>query len=137
MYGDTEVLRRRVAQLREQAVDVRTLADQLVARTEVVAWAGRAAESMRARVADRAGHLRATAAEHDRAADSLQRHLREVDHQHERIATTQQRATRLVAEARSRRRADGEPDAADRALLAFVPPAAGHLDWLTVDLPGL
>ena len=34
MYGDTEVMRRRAAQLCEQGVGLRALADQLVARTE-------------------------------------------------------------------------------------------------------
>ena len=34
MYGDTDVIRRRAAELREQGVDLRGLADRLVARTD-------------------------------------------------------------------------------------------------------
>ena len=37
---------------------------------------------------------------------------------------------------RTRRGAPHSPEA-DRTLLAFVPPPAGHKDWLAVDLPGL
>lgn len=138
-HGDTEVLRRRVARLREQAVDVRTLADQLVARTEVVDWSGRAAASMRTRVADRASRLREVATAHDRAADSLLHHLREVDRLEETIAAVQARAERLVAAARTRHDAGRgpAPDPADALLLAFDPPPPGHRDWLDVDLPGL
>ena len=79
MYGDTAAARKRVAQLREQSGDVRALADRLVAQAEAVPWHGRAAEAMRARIKDRAAHLRAAAAHHETAADSLARHLAEVD----------------------------------------------------------
>jgi hypothetical protein len=149
MYGDTEVLRRRVDQLREQAVDIRGLADQLVARTESTGWTGRAADSMRVRVTERATHLRSAAAQHETAADSLDKHLHEVETQQEAIATVERRATDLVAEARSRmadvaRRNDlaaagvhVEPDADDVSLDAFDPPTSGHRDWLAVELPGL
>ena len=58
MYGDSGVMRKRAAQLREQAGDIRALADHLVAQTEGVAWTGRAADAMRERVRDRAAHLR-------------------------------------------------------------------------------
>lgn len=149
MYGDTEVLRRRVDQLREQAVDIRGLADQLVGRTEATGWTGRAADSMRVRVTERATHLRGAAAQHETAADSLEKHLLQVEAEQEAIAGVERRATELVAEARTRladvrRRRESadaglqvEPDPDDVALDAFVPPASGHRDWLDVELPGL
>ncbi|MDO9457866.1 putative T7SS-secreted protein [Nocardioides sp.] len=149
MYGDTEVLRRRVDQLREQAVDVRGLADQLVARTESTGWAGRAADSMRVRVTERATHLRGAAAQHETAADALEKHVHEVESLQESIADAERQATDLVAEARTRmadvdrRNADAgagvrvEPDPDDVTLCAFEPPPSGHRDWLTVELPGL
>ena len=65
MYGDTAAMRKRAAQLREQGTDVRALADRLVASVEALAWTGRAANDMRARVQDRANHLR------DCASDGL------------------------------------------------------------------
>ncbi len=148
MYGDTDVLRRRVDQLREQAGDVRTLADRLVAQTEAVGWAGRAADSMRVRVTERAAHVRVAAGEHERAADSLVRHLQEVDAAQEAIADVERRATELTAEARTRvariDRANAdrpevrrEPDPDDVVLAGFEPPPSGHRDWLGVELPGL
>ena len=38
MYGDTAAIRRRVVQLREQGLEIRTMADRLVARAESVPW---------------------------------------------------------------------------------------------------
>ncbi|WP_148612360.1 hypothetical protein [Nocardioides rubriscoriae] len=144
MYGDTEVLRRRVDQLREQAVDLRGLADQLVARTESTGWTGRAADSMRVRVTERATRLRGAAAQHETAADSLERHLHEVESQQEAIAAIERRVGELVAEARTRTartaraaRASAGPDPDDVTLCAFEAPPSGHRDWLAVELPGL
>ncbi len=156
MYGDTDVMRRRARELREQGVDVRALADRLVAQTEAVGWRGRAADALRERVRDRASHLRAAASAHDTAADSLERHLQEVDRLTETIAETERRAHDLIADARTRAarldRAGQQPDDgpdghqdgvrveltdADRTLLAFDPPPPGHRAWLEVDLPGL
>ncbi|MFB9311418.1 hypothetical protein [Nocardioides plantarum] len=148
MYGDTEVLRRRVDQLREQAIDIRGLADQLVGRTESTGWSGRAADSMRVRVTERATHLRRAATQHETAADALERHLLATETQQEAIADIERRATDLVAEARTRladvrRRRESEPglpvepDPDDVTLAAFEPPASGHRDWLAVELPGL
>lgn len=145
-YGDVDVLRRRVDQLREQASDVRSLADQVVGRTDAVGWTGRAAETLRQRVADRASDLRAAADRHETAADSLEKHLVEVDRQQEEIATLERTATDLVAEARTRvahardSSADGvrvDPDPDDLTLAGFEAPDPGHRDWLDVDLPGL
>jgi hypothetical protein len=149
MYGDSDVMRRRADQLREQAVDLRALADQLVAQTEGIGWHGRAADSMRERVRERATHLRAAAAQHDTAADSLGRHVQEVDTVKDAIADTERKARTLVADARTRvariaaandvadpavRRV---PDADDQTLAGFTPPPSGHKDWLAVSLPGL
>jgi len=152
MYGDTATARKRVFQLREQAGDVRALADRLVAQSESVPWHGRAAEAMRLRVKERAAHLKSVAAQHDTAADSLARHVAEVDLVKEAIESRSHKAARMVGEARDRvahaeyadtaASATGEAATArdaetDAVILAFDPPPAGHKDWLAVDLPGL
>ena len=136
MYGDTAAGRKRVAQLREQGGDVRALAARLVSQAEAVPWHGKAAESMRERIRERAAHLRAAAAQHDAAADSLAAHLVEVDRLKEAIDVRSRKASTLVEDARTRS-SEGSGDGADAALAAFTPPPAGHRDWLTVDLPGL
>ena len=136
MYGDTAAGRKRVAQLREQGGDVRALAARLVSQAEAVPWHGKAAESMRERIRERAAHLRAAAAQHDTAADSLAAHLVEVDRLKEAIDVRSRKASTLVEDARTRSN-EGSGDDADAALAAFTPPPAGHRDWLTVDLPGL
>ncbi|WP_300406006.1 hypothetical protein [Nocardioides sp.] len=150
MYGDPDVLRSQVDDLREQALDVRSLADQLVARTEGLGWSGRAAEAMRLRVTERAGHLRAAAAEHDAAADALLAHAQEVARLQEAIQDVEQRVHDLVAEAGTRQsRRDLDPQAPggaassdptaddDRLVLAFEAPPPGHRDWLSAEVPGL
>ena len=121
MYGDTDVIRRRAAELREQGVDLRCLADRLVARTDAVGWTGRAADALALRVRERAAHLRAVAARHDTAADSIEAHVAEVDRLKDAIA---------AAERQARRRADRLPGD------GFVAPPPGHQDWLAVDLRG-
>ncbi len=126
MYGDTEVMRRRADALREQASDLRAAADRLVAQADAVAWSGRAADSMRDRIRERSSHLRDVAATHDDAADSLDAHVAEVDRLKEAIAEVERRVGTLLADARD-----------DEALAGFVPPPAGHRDWLTLTLPGL
>lgn len=150
MYGDTEVMRKRAAQLREQGVDIRAMADSLVTQTEGVGWSGRAASSLDDRIRERAAHLRDVARRHDAAADSLDAHLLEVDRLKDAIATTERKATALVADARGRVARLQDPDdpddldeirrlpaPEDEALAGFTPPPRGHKDWLTVDLPGL
>ena len=117
MYGDTEVMRRRAGQLREQGVDLRALADRLVAQTESVGWTGRAADSLRERIRDRAAQLGRSAARHEAAAESLERHLQEVDRLKELIAESEVQAARL-----------------DPASFAAPPP--GHRGWLSAALPG-
>ena len=152
MYGDTAAARKRVSQLREQAGDVRAVADRLVAQSESVPWHGRAAEAMRTRVKERAADLRSVAGHHETAADSLARHLAEVDRVKEAIDARSHKAAAMIEEAHTRAAraeyadtaasARGEADTArdaetDALLLAFDPPPAGHQDWLTVELPGL
>ena len=147
MYGDSGVMRKRAAQIREQATDIRSLADHLVAQTEGLAWTGRAADAMRERVRDRASRLREVASAHDTAADSLDRHLTEVDVFKDQISGTERKAEQLIGDARARvstiQSADGPvgvdhtPDPEDIALTEFTPPPSGHKDWLTVTLPGL
>jgi chromosome segregation ATPase len=120
MYGDTELMRKRAAELREQGVDLRAMADRLVARTEDVGWTGRAADALAERIRDRAAHLRDIAARHDAAAESLEAHLLEVDRLKDAIARAERRADHLAEDGR-----------------AFPVPPPGHKDWLAVDLPGL
>lgn len=115
MYGDPEVLRSQVGDLREQAIDVRSLADHLVARTDDLGWTGRAADAMRHRVSERAVSLRAVAADHDTAAEALLVHAQEVEALQESIATIEQRAADL-----------GLPDG--------EAPPPGHRDWLDVEV---
>ena len=151
MYGDTLVMRRRAAQLREQGEDIRAMAEQLVTRSDEVAqesgWTGRAADAMRDRVRERAAHLRDAANAHDVAAASLEKHLGECDRLTESIAGIERRASSLLTDARSRvARLQGSTDddavrptatREDQALVAFTPPPSGHKDWLDVELPGL
>ena len=120
MYGDTDLMRKRAAELREQGIDLRALAEQLVARTEGVGWTGRAADALAVRIRDRAAHLRDVAARHDTAAESLDAHLLEVDRLKDAISAAERRARRLTEDGAS-----------------FAPPPPGHKDWLAVDLPGL
>lgn len=148
MYGDSDLMSRRAGDLREQAIDLRALADRLVAQAEASAWTGRAADALRERVSERARAIRVAAGHHETAADTLEKHRHEVDALKETIAVTERRADSIVSEAR-RRIADVEkggdadsgvvvePDADDVRIAAFEPPPAGHRDWLAVELPGL
>lgn len=158
MYGDTEMIRRHAARLREQGVEIRSLADRLVAQVEQIAWTGRAADTMRERVRDRAGRLRVAADRHDAAAESLERHVVQVDAVKDAIAGTERTVAALQADARARisslqcqrdlesgadAAAGGgtgpvqrRPDPVDLEIAALVPPVPGHQDWLHVDLPG-
>ncbi len=130
MYGDTAAGRRRVAELREQGGDIRALASRLVSQAEAVPWHGKAADSMRERIKERADHLRTAAAHHETAADSLARHLSEVDSLKEAIDIRAHKTTTLVEDARTRAsEAGAHPDGrqvaspeSDALLLAFDPP---------------
>ncbi|UUZ61943.1 hypothetical protein [Nocardioides sp. B-3] len=141
MYGDSAASRKRVAQLREQSGDIRAAADRPVARAESVPWHGRAAEAMRTRIKERANQLRVAAGHHETAADSPARHVTEVDTRKEAIESIQHKAESMTTDAVSRIAALDEgstqPSDVDAALAAFLPPPAGHKDWLTVELPGL
>lgn len=120
MYGETDVMRKHAGRLREQGTEIRALADSLVAQAEAVTWAGRAGETMRERIRERATRLRESADRHDVAADSLERHTAEVEELKDTIAEAERRATALLE---------------DGALPRFEPPAHGHKDWLSVPLP--
>lgn len=143
MYGDSAASRKRVAQLREQGGDIRAAADRLVAQAESVPWHGRAAEAMRARIKERANHLRVAASHHETAAESLARHLFEVDTRKDAIDDIRLRAASLVSDANARVSAlessdeDRQPADEDVALVNFVPPPPGHKDWLIIEIPGL
>lgn len=148
--GDTELVRRRVQQLRDQGSDVQLMADQLVARVDALGWTGRAADSMRDRVGERARHLRRAADHHVAAADALADHVGAVDRVRDEIAAIELRThalrddararVRAIEEANAERAAAGgvvvEPDRADTALLALDPPPPGHPAWLALEIPG-
>ena len=141
MYGDTAAGRKRVAQLREQGGDIRALAARLVAQAEAVPWHGKAAESMRDRIKGRAHHLRAAAAQHETAAESLAAHLSEVDSLKERDRDPQPQGDH-PRRGRPHPCLPSSPTAPSPTMP--TPPCsrstllpAGHQDWLTVDLPGL
>jgi hypothetical protein len=123
VYGDSEVIRRRVRDLREQGEDIRALAGGLVERTEQLPWAGRAAAALTERIAERAERLHATAGHHDTAADALAAHGLHVQDVQDRIAAVEQRFA-----------AEVDASTTDRAL-PFTPPPPGHKAWLDVDLP--
>ncbi len=112
MYGDPEVMRHRAGELRDQATELRLLADRLVGQAEAVAWSGRAAAAMRERIRDRAARLREIAVGHDDAATALDRHRAEVERLTELIAVTQRRVS----------------DAGGSGSL----PPPGHRDWLVL-----
>ncbi len=146
MYGDLAMIRRRVGQLREQAVDVRGTADRLVAQADGVDWHGRAAEALRARIHRRAEQLRGCAARHDTAADSLERHFGEVARLKERIVEIELDASARISAARdriARIEAYDDPEGVQRVatpddhrLADLVPPPPGHKDWLTLEITG-
>ena len=121
MYGDSDVMRKQVSRLREQADEIRSLADHLVAQAEAVSWTGRAGDAMRERIRERAARLRENADRHEAAAGTLETHTQLVDELKDSIAAKERRATALLE---------------DGALRQFEPPAPGHKDWLAVSLPG-
>ena len=124
-------MRRRAGQLREQGADVRALADQLVAQTESLGWTGRAAESMRQRIQERATHLRGAAAQHETAADSLDRHLHAVARLQDSIAETERKVAALVTSPHPDRRR-----ATTRCRPTSRPPRERPTaDWLTIAAP--
>jgi len=139
MYGDTTVIRRLAADLREQAVDIRAEADRLVARTDAAGWLGRAGDALRERARQRALALRRSAALHDDAAEALERHAREVERLQRLIDEIERRVRRLVDAARERlgNLAGALATWGDDWLDRFDPPAPGSRHWLDVEVPGL
>ena len=124
MYGESDVIRRRVNRLREQADDIRATADKLVGQAEAVPWHGRAAESLRGRMKERATALRSAAEQHDRAGDTLAKHLKQVDLLKEQITEAEARAAVLLTEGLA---VNGSVD-------GFEAPEPGHKNWLEVTL---
>ena len=154
MYGDTTTIRLLARDLRRMADEIRWQGDSLRIRALSVTWEGRAAEAMRALAAHRAGELRRVADRYDDAGAALDRHADRVEAVKALIARIEQRVRSLVAQARERlgavaaaAAAAGEivgavvgaatPDPLDELLDRFVPPPPGHVDWLTVRLPGI
>lgn len=137
MYGDSDLVRRRVATLRDQGASVASLADELVGRLDDLGWTGRTADAFRGRILDRSSHLRSAAERHQVAADALGTHAASADRSAEEITVRAARATALVEAARRRHDEGHAPEPGDVTLLAFAPPPRGHRDWLAVDLPGL
>lgn len=124
MDGETTVIRRRAAELRERAMEIRTEADRLVARTDAAGWLGQAGDALHHRVRERSVALRRTAGRHEDAADALERHAREVDRVQALIEAIERRAHRLLASAGGW---FGHLDL----------PAPGSVGWLHVEVPGL
>jgi hypothetical protein len=142
MYGDTAAIRGLARGLRVLGDDIRGEADFLLARAEAVPWEGLAADAMRHLARHRVAELRRTAGLHDEAAAALDEHAEAVDRVKRLIAAIEHRVRALVAAARDRIAGvlgvvGGLVDPLDDLLDRFVPPPSGHLDWLTVDLPGL
>src|SRR5690606_14991441 len=105
-------------------------------------WQGIAADAMRAVARFRVEALRRTAGLHDEAAAALDEHADAVDRVKRLIAAIEERVMALVAAARDRiagvlGAVGGFVDPLDDLLDRFVPPPSGHLDWLSLDLPGL
>lgn len=155
MYGDPAAIRRLAASVREQAVDVRREADQLVAAGDAVAWQSTAADRMRLRVRDRAADLRASATDLDDAAQRLDEHAAAVEHLVHLIASIEKKVTGLVEGAVGRLESAGKSllhgaehlvglggggDRDEDARLASLTlPPPGDKAWLDVpnSVPGL
>jgi hypothetical protein len=147
VYGDTTVIRRLAENLREQAIDIRAEARALHGKVESTEWTGGAADAMRALATSRLADLQKTADKHGDAADALDHHADEVDRLKELIAAIERKARDIINAALDRladlghKVLDGltsaAPDPVDEIIGRFVPPPPGHLDWLSVDLPGL
>lgn len=79
MLTDTTGIRHLARAMRERAEEIRAEAALVRRRTDAVPWRGRAADAMRAHIADRLAALKATASLHDDAAEALELHAGAVD----------------------------------------------------------
>lgn len=122
MYGDPDAIRALASRLQAQADEVRDEADRLVSLLSRTRWTGLAADAARTRGRRRAGDLAACAAQHDGAAEALERHAREVEERRALIARAERVAGVLL-------------DTGVELVGSLPPP--GHRDWLDVALPGL
>ena len=139
MYGDTTAIRRLAGDLREQAGEIRTEADRLVARTDAAGWLGQAGDALRERGARAGARAAPLCGLHDDAADALDRHAREVERLQRLIEEIERRVRRLVEAARDRLDdlAAAVGTWADEWLDRFEPPPPGSRRWLDVEVPGL
>jgi hypothetical protein len=133
MLADPNVIRGLARALRGRAGEIRAQADLLLGHAGAVRWTEQAADAMRARAVDGAGDLRRSAALHDDAAAALERHAAAVEHVQALIHQAWARVTGLVHDVRTGAVTVGDDVA--RWAEAFVPPPAGALAWLHVDLP--
>jgi ABC-type transporter Mla subunit MlaD len=133
LLADPNVIRGLAGALRDRAGEIRAQADQLVGHADAVRWTDQAADAMRGRATDGAGDLRRSAALHDDAATALERHAAAVEHVEALIHQAWARVTAFVADVRSGAVTVGDDVA--RWVDDFVPPPAGALEWLHVDLP--
>lgn len=147
MYGDATAIRELARRLSDRAGEIREAAVRLERLVDGVAWEGATASAMRHHTGLQLRALRHTAQLHDDAADALWRHAREVQRLQQLIAAIEKRVADLVDAARHRIASVGRsliagltgrgPDPVDELLTHFRPPPPGHLDWLSVRLPGL
>ena len=133
MYADPNVIRGLAGALRPRADEIRASADHLVGGAAAVRWSEQAAEAMRGRAADGAADLRRSAALHEDAAAALERHAAAVEHVQALVHQAWSRVTGFVADVRAGVVTVGDDVA--RWVDDFVPPPAGALEWLHVDLP--
>lgn len=151
MYGDPHAIRARARQLRTTAAEIEVQGRLLLGLCGACPWTGFAADAARARCETQVAELQRCATAHTAAADALDAHAAEVERLQELISRIEETVAGLVGEARDRLAAlagrvgealggligDLVPDPVDRLLDRFVPPPAGHRDWLDVRLPGL
>jgi hypothetical protein len=133
MLADPNVIRGLARALRDRAEEIRSQADLLVGHADAVHWTEEAADAMRGRAIDGAGHLRRSAGLHEDAAAALERHAAAVEHVQVLIHQAWSRVTGFVHDVRTGVVTVGDDVA--RWADAFVPPPAGAIEWLRVDLP--
>ena len=149
MYGDTLVMRRRAAQLREQGEDIRTMAEQLVTRSDEVGVAGRGVPPTPCGTGSASAPP--TCATPPTPTTSRPPRSRSTSASATGSPSPSPASsagprpswpTPAPASPGCRARPDDDavrPTATreDQALVAFAPPPSGHKDWLDVELPGL